>query len=846
MATVQSFNVVTIQNGTVQFNHAEMKSFGNYQDLNIEEILYSKQPTTGFQVLGFFGKSNGVKTRLKKMGFDVIGSNTHGICIINHKRPGKVDQIYCAAILPDCCFTRYQIGYIPTSILWIMMKLCTRISFCLSESDVSLLNQINQLYLTRDEFEFRTQRTQLPELKFLEENLVDEDQVVTLISGYYGAFAAQKRLPLEMKWESKQVTLASFSDANEWISEQSQQFVFSFGFELQDKLKEKLLNCAQLMLKHDEVELELEVDLPTPKGKRKMSTKPQTTKKKYKVMVASVWKTYCDSLTNTSDDLLMEMTSMKRTPNGIQCAYRVQRLIGSGFEFTVTPFTPQVNQRTFQLLSEPTNHWMFTLDDSRMLLVLVIEEHTEVVLIQEDNEVKQLGRFETMAIECDFLPDENLLAIVSNGLVDVYQGDPCLLIKRFIIPTVWCATVCSSDQLLVGFQNQFKTISIRGDANEFSLVELPETCIKPFMMCSGKILGALSLKSKRLYFSAFAIGNPATVKTVTMDQEIEHFTSIVSNNKLCIFDHDRSSVSSYEISYTTILDDKVVCSGLDMTWVYVIKLVQNAFCSKAIQAPIQASQSPYRFICGKSGKAEATFGEYVKNLTDESIPMQSPVKTTHVNVNSVLCQILTSVPFPLAKISLLLSEITKPCFVLCATGRTTLRQMLNCMTGSSFIAHSTLGNQVWVTMKPQDDYLVVIIDWSGLQNEQDELTALTFCANVANYTICSTESSTTLALLQQIPSSDMLPKRCNSGPLCFVSKTNMASDGVNSFVSTHFGGHIDTIVCNNNAKLWAPCSRVLLAYRDRACDSTNCYPDGKQCLDRISMSQGGGLEVIPQ
>ena len=141
----------------------------------------------------------------------------------------------------------------------------------------------------------------------------------------------------------------------------------------------------------------------------------------------------------------------------------------------------------------------------------------------------------------------------------------------------------------------------------------------------------------------------------------------------------------------------------------------------------------------------------------------------------------------------------------------------------NFIFESAVFQHGW--MDQYNAYRIVIIDWSGHESK-DELKALAFCANVANFTICSTDASDTLSLLKTIPADKLMTKRNNTGPLCLFS-TPDDTEEAEEVVATYFNGCIATI---EETILRLTCRRILLECRDLARDQNHCYKNSVRLL----------------
>ena len=227
---------------------------------------------------------------------------------------------------------------------------------------------------------------------------------------------------------------------------------------------------------------------------------------------------------------------------------------------------------------------------------------------------------------------------------------------------------------------------------------------------------------------------------------------------------------------------------------------------------------------------------FIDLVLDEDVPKQGQnyreSARFRTSTHQVVRYLLTSLEMPLKRLGLVqncISSLEKPCFVVCAIGRSSLKTILDHMTDNTF---SISDRTPMVKLNVQDDFLIVVIDWSG-HEPKDELKALALAANVANYTICSTEPSTLYPLFQKVVETDLLiPERSNNGPLSVFSQDKTILKTDDAFVATYFKKRIDTITCckKDPDQLKAAGKRILLECRASCALS---YTTGKACMERI-------------
>ena len=260
---------------------------------------------------------------------------------------------------------------------------------------------------------------------------------------------------------------------------------------------------------------------------------------------------------------------------------------------------------------------------------------------------------------------------------------------------------------------------------------------------------------------------------------------------------------------------------MKLSWLFLIRQAYNEY-PKEKGTPLIGYQA-------------AEINQYLKHLLGATTfnKMRTQDRPFKISKDKIIQKILSTIPVSWAILGDCISSYPKPCFVLCVIGRTPLNQTINLMTGN----HVTSSGEVNLRLMCESDFQLVIINWSGCE-KQSELKALAFAANVANYTIYSTKPSTLWPLLQQVPESDFLSPRTNSGPLCFFSKdvTETVKVEDNPLITSYFGGQIHTIKYESEeAKLKVIWKRIVLECQARA---EYGYMNGKDAMNRIDASLG--------
>lgn len=849
MAKPLIYNLIKLdEDGNPTWNQDGMKKLCHPLDFNFERILSTCAAVGNVNAMAFFGKQEEILKQLTTLNIAHPNESEfekEGIYVIDCRNIESSFEMLFISILDDKFFGRDQLPYVATRMLNLMMKISPVINFLLSNQEIQILNQINALYSSKFKLlhEFRTEqitsRTVL-NLNFETKEKINEEKVRLVPGRVSGAFATEKQLRFDRTWKAKEtLILSDYAALIDWMKEKSEQFHFE-----------------SIVMKNGVSREQREGIL---KAADRWPTFHQNGKSDPESKIESSWRSFWRSLHhgNPQKELRLKLVALEEIEaGGIKCTYKSQRWKGGEFSNTVGLLNDPKGKKTkitYNLNSNVVNHWVYTIDETTLILVVAFKDYTVINMIQ-DGMLKELDRFEFETTQCAFSDGISKIAMVTqHESIEVYQMDKKLIQRIVVSDGITFIGFGEMDQIVVRLQdNGFQLYSI--ESGELLVPNLPISLpsnAKPFMMSGGRILGDLSLKKKWLQLSMFDINDQRIIPPMDLNLTLEKFTCQVSGDRLYIFANQDFYI--YRIETTdqnqTTVAQQGLSSGLDLSWLSIIRLVVNelggltpgSYQFQDGGVTEQQVQVQYEFRKQLQRTPTSTdFDAYVTKLFAEGAyciakPQPSNVLTSLVNVNGILQGLLTGIPVPISCSGIMddcISSLGKPCFVICATGKDPLQHTLNCITGSSFIHVKTRGS---ITMKIYTDYVLVIIDWSG----SDELKALTFCANVANYTICSSDGPDTLALLDTIPAETLLEQRSNTGPLCFFPSANaepVKLSQVSAHLTKYFDGRVDTVIYDTETSLVLPCKRVLLECTSRALDLEKCYSNGKECMDRINQA----------
>ena len=167
-------------------------------------------------------------------------------------------------------------------------------------------------------------------------------------------------------------------------------------------------------------------------------------------------------------------------------------------------------------------------------------------------------------------------------------------------------------------------------------------------------------------------------------------------------------------------------------------MVGDTFCPSGTLNPTEL-YSPYQFYsCNlKNGSVESCVGTFVENVSQETscygkMRCASGCSSFYIgnklvyaahcssDENNILRQLITGIPVSLQNFGGLLhdciSSTKKQCFVICATGRSPLQQMMNCMTGTSFLKVPYSNTAGWISIMLTESSSLIGLDMNQKTN----------------------------------------------------------------------------------------------------------------------------------
>ena len=102
----------------------------------------------------------------------------------------------------------------------------------------------------------------------------------------------------------------------------------------------------------------------------------------------------------------MQLNGIEEAKEGIKCSYQSQYWKGGELEITVSPLEKPSSSMVFKIDSKSLRHWIFTMDQTKLLLVVVFKDYTQLKSIEQTTEkgitIQLLDQSEVEITTCDY------------------------------------------------------------------------------------------------------------------------------------------------------------------------------------------------------------------------------------------------------------------------------------------------------------------------------------------------------------------------------------------------------------------------------------------------------------